>query len=138
MLKSGVGVSFMAKSSQRGASRTLTEVIKGLSDPLEACGGAEELQSVLETIRECRDATMQVKDGRNTYRDEPDFSTRLAACRLWVSIAVPESTQTSSKTEVESESEPSKQQKVALPQIDPALERRILEDRLASLPQMPE
>jgi len=127
----------MAKSSQRGASRTLTEVIKSLADPLAVCGGAEELQSVLETIRECRSATMQVKDGRNAYRDEPDHSTRLAACRLWVSIAVPESVQTSSKTEVETESEPSKQQKVALPQIDPALERRILEDRLAALNTLP-
>jgi len=127
----------MAKSSQRGASRTLTEVIKSLADPLAVCGGAEELQSVLETIRECRSATVAVKNGRNNYRDEPDHATRLAACRLWVSIAVPESTQTSSRTEVETESEPSKQQKAALPQIDPALERRILEDRLGALPRLP-
>ena len=128
----------MAKSSQRGASRTLTEVIKGLSDPLAVCGGAEELQSVLATIKECREATMPVKEGRNSYTYEPDHSTRLAACRLWISIAVPESIQTSSKTEIETESDGSKKAaKTTLPEIDPALERRILEDRLAALNALP-
>ena len=130
----------MANQHQKGASRTITEAVKSLGDAREEFGGQSEFKRALRVLTDSFEAVKYVKTGRNESSEEPDHATRFNAAKLWFSLAIPETAQSISTTEVETESDDKGKcsEAVKLPPLTPDLERRILQDRLDALNALPE
>ena len=102
-------------------------------------GGREVFDKALKVLTDSFEAVKYVKTGRNESSEEPDHATRFNAVKLWFALAIPETAQSISTTEVETESDNKGKgnDAVKLPPLTPDLERRILQDRLDALNALP-